>query len=192
VEAKEFLEPCKAITTLQIARDVRTNSAVEISTALDNLPEDIKEICKELDSDEMKELDAAHMNDFSIRIPSTLLDLNIEEEMASVRTFQDIVQRQQMAREQLIFLLLKSRCQFGSSDAARDYYEMDEIAEKLKKRKQLLSDALELEGLDVSQIVDNAKNKKKKQKDDEEEKLPPISWYKPEGDGNLVESDKLG
>jgi hypothetical protein len=167
---------------LQIARDVRTNSAVEISTELDRLPDDIKDVCRKMDAGEVQELDAAQTNDFSIRIPSNLLDLNIEEEMASVRTFQDIVQRQQTARKKLIYLLLKSRCQFGSTDAARDYYQIDDIASKLKKRKQMLSDALELEGLDTSQIDEETKNKKKKKGKEstaDEEELPPISWYKP-------------
>jgi hypothetical protein len=183
VEAKEFLEPCKAIATLQIARDVRAHTALEISTGIANLPEDIVQACKDLQSGQIDELDAAKINDYSVRIPSNLLDLNIEDELGSVHTYQDIVQRQKKAREQLILLLLKSRCQFGSEDAAKDFYATRAINKKLEKRKQLLSDALELEGLDTSEIMDDNNKKETSEQD-----LPSISWYKnPEED--TVESE---
>mmetsp|Transcript_4446 Transcript_4446/g.8205 ORF Transcript_4446/g.8205 Transcript_4446/m.8205 type:complete len:428 (-) Transcript_4446:1386-2669(-) len=187
VEAKEFLEPCKAIATLQIARDVRTSTAVEISTALANLPTDIQETCKELDSGTLPELDAAQTNDFSIRIPSNLLDLDIDDETSTLHTFQDIVQRQQKAREKLIQLLVKSRCQFGANDAARAFYSTEGLADKLQKRKQLLSDALELEGLDTSQIVDNNSGSNKKR--DQGQDLEPFSWYTPEEDKEVTAPD---
>jgi hypothetical protein len=195
VESREFLDPCKAITSLQIARDVRTNSAVEICMALTNLPDDIQQSAESMASGTLSQLDTASINDYSIRIPSTLLDLDIGEELVSLRVFQDIVQRQKMAREKLIYLLLKSRCQFGSTDAARDYNQMDTVVlKKLQKRKQMLSDALELEGLDTSQIADdkeeemggkNSKGKKKKVTKEKEE-LPPLAWYKPDGDDEIV------
>ncbi|KAG7360356.1 hypothetical protein IV203_035455 [Nitzschia inconspicua] len=180
VEAKEFLEPCKAIATLQIARDVRANTALEISTGITNLPEDIVQTCKDLQSGAMEELDTAKINDYSVRIPSSLLDLNMEEELNSVQTYQDILQRQKRAREELIKLLLKSRCEFGSQAAAKDYYATATISEKLRKRKQLLSDALELEGLDTSQIVDDKDDDKKKKKESMKDDLPSIEWYNPE------------
>ncbi|KAG7350716.1 hypothetical protein IV203_010076 [Nitzschia inconspicua] len=180
VEAKEFLEPCKAIATLQIARDVRANTALEISTGITNLPEDIVQTCKDLQSGAMKELDTAKINDYSVRIPSSLLDLNMEEELNSVQTYQDILQRQKRAREELIKLLLKSRCEFGSQAAAKDYYATATISEKLRKRKQLLSDALELEGLDTSQLVDDKDDDKKKKKESMKDDLPSIEWYNPE------------
>ena len=190
IESREFLDPCKAITTLQIAREVRTNTAVEISTALANLPADILTACEDLDSGKLQELDTATTSEFSIRIPSSLIDLDIDEETSSLNLFQDIVQRQQKAREKLIYLLLKSRCRFGSMEAARDFNEIDSIADKLKKRKELLSDALELEGLDTNQINDNdnddnntgldASKNSQDQKRDHEEELPPLTWYKPD------------
>jgi hypothetical protein len=158
---------------------------LEISAALANLPTDILDICKDMDAGNLQELDATAVNDLSIRIPSNLLDLNIEEEMASLRTFQDIVQRQRKAREKLIYLLLKSRCQFGSDVAARDFYLMEGIEEKLKKRKQLLGDALDLEGFDVSEIDKDSKEKNSAN-EALEERLPPLLWYKPE---EMKESD---
>uniref|UniRef100_A0A7S4ERL5 CID domain-containing protein n=1 Tax=Pseudo-nitzschia australis TaxID=44445 RepID=A0A7S4ERL5_9STRA len=176
VESREFLDPCKAITTLQIARDVRTNTALEISTALTNLPADVLTACQDLNSGKLDELDIATTNEFSIRIPSSLIDMDIDEESSSLNMFQDIVQRQQKAREKLIYLLLKSRCKFGSMEAARAFYEVDTLTQKVEKRKELLSDALELEGLDTSEIATGNSNSKKHDHED----LPPLTWYEPD------------
>lgn len=190
VEPREFLDPCKAVTSLQIARDVRTSSAVEVSTALSQLPEDVLEAAAELADGRRSALDVSQVNDYSVRIPSSLLDLDVDEELSGLRMFQDIVSRQKLAREKLLHLLLKSRCQFGSVEAARDYDQMGSVVlEKLKKRKQLLGDALELEGLDPTQIIaaddghgEKAKSRKQRRGgDSEEEPLPPLAWYRPEG-----------
>jgi hypothetical protein len=153
-----------------------------------NLPEDIIETCKDLKSGQLKELDTAMTNEFSIRIPSVLIDMDINEESSNLNMFQDIVQRQQKAREKLIYLLLKSRCQFGSTEAARDYYEIDNVAENLKKRKEKLSDALELEGLDTSVINDSTETANKNSQ--QEEELAPLAWYKPDNDNDNDDDDK--
>ena len=148
-----------------------------------NLPEDIIETCKDLKSGQLKELDTAMTNEFSIRIPSVLIDMDINEESSNLNMYQDIVQRQQKAREKLIYLLLKSRCQFGSTEAARDFYEIDNVAENLKKRKEKLSDALELEGLDTSVIInDSTETTNKNSQQQQEQELAPLTWYKPDND----------
>lgn len=148
-----------------------------------NLPEDIIETCKDLKSGQLKELDTAMTNEFSIRIPSVLIDMDINEESSNLNMYQDIVQRQQKAREKLIYLLLKSRCQFGSTEAARDFYEIDNVAENLKKRKEKLSDALELEGLDTSVIInDSTETTNKNSQQQQEQELAPLAWYKPDND----------
>ena len=147
-----------------------------------NLPEDIIETCKDLKSGQLKELDTAMTNEFSIRIPSVLIDMDINEESSNLNMYQDIVQRQQKAREKLIYLLLKSRCQFGSTEAARDFYEIDNVAENLKKRKEKLSDALELEGLDTSVIINDSTETTNKNSQQQEQELAPLAWYKPDHD----------
>ena len=147
-----------------------------------NLPEDIIETCKDLKSGQLKELDTAMTNEFSIRIPSVLIDMDINEESSNLNMYQDIVQRQQKAREKLIYLLLKSRCQFGSTEAARDFYEIDNVAENLKKRKEKLSDALELEGLDTSVIINDSTETTNKNSQQQEQELAPLTWYKPDND----------
>lgn len=144
------------------------------------MPADIKTACEDLDSGKVSELDTATTNDFSIRIPSSLIDLDIDEEASNLNMFQDIVQRQQKAREKLIYLLLRSRCKFGSTEAAQEFYEIDDLAKKLKNRKELLSDALELEGLDTNEIGNNSKTRKR----DLDEELPTLTWYTPDNDGS--------
>lgn len=188
VESREFLDPCKAITTLQIARDIRTNTAVEISTALKNLPADILSTGQDLDNGILQELDTAMTNEFSIRIPSSLIDIDMTEETSSLNTFQDIIDRQKKAREKLIYLLLKSRCKFGSSEAAHEFCEIDNLVENLKKRKEALSDALELEGLDTNEIGNNTVTKNTSsqvKKGSCEQKLSPLKWYKPDGSNEV-------
>lgn len=87
-------------------------------------------------------------------------------------------------------------------EAAREFHEIDNLSEKLKKRKELLSDALELEGLDTNEIGNNIDvNNKTSQvvKRDREKELPPLTWYKPddkegcasrEGEEVAIESNK--
>ena len=68
-------------------------------------------------------------------------------------------------------------------EAAREFHEIDNLSEKLKKRKELLSDALELEGLDTNEIGNDidANNKSSPAvKADRVKELPPFTWYKPD------------
>jgi hypothetical protein len=180
------LDPCKAIATLQIARDLRNDSAVQLSSLLSNLPSDILEACQKAppsasggeDDDDDEELDAATIRDYSIRIPAQLLDMDLEEQIHTIRTFREIVIQQQAARKQLIHLLLKSRCQFGSHEAAQEYFDLKETSQKLKRRRQLLSDALELEGLD-NEMIDDTTDFESALHD-----LPEMTWYNKDKEDN--------
>jgi hypothetical protein len=183
VESRDFLMPCKAIATLQIARDLRNDAAVQLSSLISSIPEDIKKACREakekkdIGEDDV-ELPPGLARDFSIRIHESLLDMDLEEQWQNVRTFQDIVERQREARKKLIFLLIQSRCQFGSNEAAEKFYSLQETTEMLKRRKDLLSDAMALEGLDFesSDAVDNGR---------ELDDLDPLTWYDKPNDENV-------
>lgn len=173
MDAKEFLQPCKGIATLQIARDLRNDAPVQLGSLLDNLPKDILEKLSSSaknDDDDDDPLSEETIEDYSQRMPSKLLDLDLPEQKANIATFKDILKRQEEARKTLIHLLLKSRCQFGSDQAAKDFLELEHTSESLKKRKQFLTDALELEGLD-SEIVDTTDLYEGLSK------LPKLSWY---------------
>jgi hypothetical protein len=166
------LDPCKAIATLQIARDLRNDTAVQLSSYLGNLPQDIQEACEANPKGDNADdtMDAATIRDYSIRIPSKFLDLDLQDQVQTIQTFQELVKKQQAARQMLTYLLLKSRCSFGSQAAAQEFLQLQETSQKLQRRKQLLSDALELEGLDA-EIIDSTNFEK------ELDALPPLSWY---------------
>ena len=81
-----------------------------------------------------------------------------------------------------------ARILFGKEkDSTDEDIPIDEILDKLKKRKEALSDALALEGLDVEE---DAEEEKKLEK--EEKNLVPFSWFVEEdeelADDNAIES----
>jgi len=115
------------------------------------MPEDVRAACaKAAESDNNTyELDDTKARDFSLRINSSLLDMDLDEQLQNVQTFRNIVDRQRQERELLIKLLIQSRCKFGAEEAAEAFYKADRSKEEMLSRKHILSDAMELEGLDV-------------------------------------------
>lgn len=172
VEPKVFLEPCKAVATLQIARDVRNDTPVQIHGLLQRLPKDILEAAEK--GVDVETLDTATIRDYSIRIPQALLETDLPEAIQTIETFQDIIRKQQAARKTILNLLIKSRCQMGSEDAARLFFQLEETSKALQKKRQLLGDALELEGMDSELDKSNLQEPL--------EELSSLSWYKGDGD----------
>jgi hypothetical protein len=184
VDSGQFQEPCRAIATLQIARDLRNDGAVQLSSLLSAMPEDVRAACAASAENENKyELEDATARDFSVRIDSSLLDMDLDEQLQNVQTFRNIVDRQRQAREQLIRLLIQSRCKFGADEAASAFHGADRAKAELLRRKHVLTDAMELEGLDVVAEDTAAAS----ELNDPEEDLAPLSWYTKahEGDGPL-------
>jgi hypothetical protein len=167
VDAKEFLEPCKALATLQIARDLRADAAAQLTSILASVPEDVKKSYRGLKGDEITE---EQVEILSVQLTDNLLDVDLDEALQNVETFRELVQKQHAARKHLVNLLLKSRCQFGSNEAAKAFFGLDEILNKLQRRKDLLSDAMDLEGLDFVEGDKTGENEASKI-------LDPISWY---------------
>ena len=177
MEAREFLEPCKAIATLQIARDLRNDAAVQLSSRLSAIPEEIQAVCRNAQKEVEEtgtalELSAEQASKFAEMIGDDILDVDLDDALLNLKTFVGLVKQQQEARRQLIRLLIQSRCQFGSNDAAELYYSLDDMLKTLKERKHLLSDAMDLEGLDF-EADDQA------DVDDNDKKLEPLEWYEP-------------
>eukprot|EP00545_Synedropsis_sp_CCMP1620_P007349 CAMPEP_0119004018 /NCGR_PEP_ID=MMETSP1176-20130426/898_1 /TAXON_ID=265551 /ORGANISM="Synedropsis recta cf, Strain CCMP1620" /LENGTH=417 /DNA_ID=CAMNT_0006955675 /DNA_START=65 /DNA_END=1318 /DNA_ORIENTATION=- len=175
VEAREFLEPCKAVATLQITRDLRSESTVHLGSWLSAIPKDIREDLakykKEQDeTGQEPELDDAKIEEYSIGLSSEVLDLNIEESLESARSYREIVLKLRAARQKLFHLLVKSRCEFGSEEAAKAFFTLDGVSEKLQKRKLLLLDAMDLEGLEPPKQATEEPTKE----------LDGISWYNPD------------
>lgn len=170
---------CKAIATLQIARDMRNDSAVQLSSLLKALPEELQQVCEEADQ-EVKETGKQYQmpdnkaREFSLKTSEKLLDMDLQEQVQNVRTFLEIVEKQREARERLIYLLIRSRCQFGADEAAEQFYKLDDTLVQLQTVKEKLQDAMELEGLDFEEAVPSSPKKKA----EGEPELKPLSWYK--------------
>lgn len=175
VEAREFLEPCKAVATLQITRDLRSDSTVHLRSYLTSIPKEIREDMeaykKQLDeTGEMPELDEKKVGQYSTALSSDLLDLNIEEALDNVRSFREIVKKLKTARAKLFHLLIKSRCDFGSHQAAEAFLGLDSLTEKLESRRGPLLDAMDLEGLEPP----------KEEAEEVTKEFESFTWYNPE------------
>lgn len=128
-------------------------------------------------------------------ISDDVLDLNIDDAIKNVKQYKEIIVEQREARKALIDMLIKSRCRFGSMEAAEAFYAIGEKEEKLKKRRLLLQDAMELEGLDV--LEDDEENEDDNMEADltgaDEGELAPLTWYekeKAEAEGGEGDSAK--
>jgi hypothetical protein len=181
VKPADFIEPCRSVATLQIARDLRNDGAVNLFSLLSGLPEEVRAECAEAaeQEDKYSGLHEDKARPFSQKIAESLLDMDMPEQLQNIRNFRDIVQRQRQARKQVIDLLISSRCNFGANDAAAAFYGSNGIQEMLQQRKQTLVDAMELEGLDVEEEKSRAVP----------EELAPFTWYEP-GDTADVDADE--
>ncbi|KAI2513917.1 hypothetical protein MHU86_301 [Fragilaria crotonensis] len=175
VEAREFLDPCKAVATLQITRDLRSESSVHLRSLLTAIPKDIRKDMEAYkkqrdESGEMPELDEAKVEYYSRGLHSEILDLSVEEALDNVRSFREIVTKLKAAREKLFHLLIKSRCEFGSRQAAQAFLDIEELTEKLRKRKELILDAMDLEGVEPPD----------EKPEEPMKELEGFSWYNPD------------
>ena len=166
VDPKTLLEPTRTIASLQIARDLRNDGAVQLASLLSNLPDNIKQSCTD-----KEELTADKARDYAMRIPDVLIDMDLEEQLQSIRMYRDIVKRQGAARQKLIRALIQSRCQFGASEAADAFETAHRARGQLLKRKQVLMDAMELEGLDVTEEEKNFHAQ-------DTTEFAPLEWHK--------------
>ena len=176
---------------------------MNLSSVLSNIPSDVEEACniitsskqQQWDKDEQIVTNLAELlpDDSLANLPDDLLDLDLQYARQSLQTYKEAIRQQRKARLQCLRLLLQSRFSFGSLDAALafgcggnsgakvedgDYgndnnTDMAVILEKLKERKEALSDAMALEGLDVEEDTEEEKKLEMK----EEEGLKLLSWF---------------
>ena len=184
VEPSQFLEACRVIASIQITRDLGSDAAMNLSSALSGIPQEVEEACNSilLTQQQRKTGDAEDKVPVEMlsKISDEVLDVDIKYARQSLQNYREAIRQQRMARMQCLNLLLQSRCSFGSIEAARAFYGGDDAAgdvnmiailEKLKKRKEILVDAMALEGLDVEEDEEETKLAK------EEEELTPLSWF---------------
>ena len=184
VEPSQFLEACKVIASIQITRDLGSDVAMNLSSALSSIPLEVEKACNVIltqqqnGRDETTPItDLVPVENLS-NLPDEVLDLDIKYARQSLQTYREAIRQQRMARLQCLHLLLQSRCSFGSVEAARAFcggnvgcVSMNAVLERLKKRKEMLVDAMALEGLDVEEDEEEKKLEK------EEEELKPLSWF---------------
>mmetsp|Transcript_35546 Transcript_35546/g.72706 ORF Transcript_35546/g.72706 Transcript_35546/m.72706 type:complete len:512 (+) Transcript_35546:160-1695(+) len=195
VEPAKFLEASKVIASLQIARDLGSDAAMNLSSALGSVPAEVEQACSTIHTQQQEGGDKGTSSSIEellsteqlSNLPDEILDIDLDYARKSLQTYREAILQQRKARLQCLQLLLQSRCSFGSLDAARAFgcddgsdEGMNIILEQLKKVKEKLIDAMALEGLDVEE--DDADEKKMKE---EEEQLKPLSWFP----GQMKESE---
>lgn len=166
---------------------------MNLSSVFGHISPEIEELCKTMKQQNEADEDDASKEKRSkmlTKLPDDFLDLDLKYAKQSLLTYSNAIRQQKRARAQCLHLLLQSRCSFGSMEAARiifgenkmdssadDTPNIDDILEKLKRRKEELTDALALEGLDVEE---DAEEEKKLEK--EEKVIVPFSWFLEEGE----------
>ena len=185
VEPQEFLDAVKVISSIQIARDLGSDAAMNISSVLSGVPPEVREACsKILDQKSKGEAQTPVQDmisaDVLANLPKDLLDMDMKRARQTLQSYREAIRQQRRARLHCLHLLMQSRCSFGSLDAARafcggeDGVDMDSMLRKLDSRRVALTDAMALEGLDVED--DDAEEERRMERD---LKLP--TWFPGQG-----------
>jgi hypothetical protein len=171
------LESTRTLASLQIARDLRNDGAVQLSSLLSALPDNIKQnALTNKDNEEVgnspstEELSNVTLRDYAMRTSDELLDMDLEEQLQSIRMYRDIVKQQRTSRKELIRALIQSRCEFGAQNVAGAFDGADRSRAELHTRRLILIDAMELEGRDVTEEEKNAGIV--------EDNFAPLEWHK--------------
>jgi len=186
VEINQLQAPCKSIATVQITRDLHSDTAHSVAALLSTVPDTVLKACqdaiKQSTPTKGKENDnnkrAALIDLKSLpTIPDPVLDLNLKQILSNVRSHRDIIQKQKVARKTLVDLLVQSRCQFGSRDTAEIYYGLRETIDRLQSCKSKVLDAMELEGLDREGIDGNGDPHGGNKESGQEDALKDFEWF---------------
>ena len=154
-----------------------------ISTALSTLSPDVEAACRKALEDAGGDKSKVSIDlDAMPSISDDVLDINIDDAIKTVQQYGEIILKQREARKALIDQIIKSRCKFGSMEAAEAFFGIGAKEEKLKKRRDLLQDAMELEGLDVLEDEETKGDDKDVdlKGDAASAELPPLTWYQKE------------
>lgn len=162
VSMKQLQDPCRAVATLQIARDLRHDSAVQLAAILAELPLVIRQRINNNNNNDNNTDNNNHQpwileedkaRDLSIQTNELTLDMDIPEQLSNLRIYKEIMEKQGQARRELIRLLIQSRCQFGNNTNDNSATDHDLLLSSMQasfiKRKNALVDAMDLEGLEL-------------------------------------------
>jgi hypothetical protein len=169
---QQLVESAKAIATMQITRDLQNDNSHTLSTILNKVPMNVFQRCKELLLLQEQANDKSSLSKENIisMIPDDVLDLDISTSLNNVRLHRDIILKQKQLRQDCTTLLIQSRCNFGSHDAAAAYYtSIDDLIKRVESVQDRISDAAELEGLDFEDNVT--------EEQEEVNKLKDFDWF---------------
>ena len=132
VEPSQFLDACKVIASIQITRDLGSDAAMNLSSALSNIPPEVEEACNTILEQQKQNDGQDETTPTSVmellsnpevlsNLPDEVLDLDLKYARQSLQTYREAIRQQRKARLQCLKLLLASRCSFGSMDAARAF-----------------------------------------------------------------------
>ncbi len=175
MDAEQILIPYRSIATSQIARELRHDAIERISTIVNSVNVPMKHDPEQQQQQQQIEHEQQYTDEF--------LDLPLREALQTIEHYRNAIQHQYAARRQCVELLLKSRCQFGSTEAAEEFFSLQNKIKLLQQHILLLQDAMELEGLDFETV--------KKEEDEATatteindmtmeqrlQSLEPITWY---------------
>eukprot|EP00559_Dactyliosolen_fragilissimus_P004561 CAMPEP_0184858250 /NCGR_PEP_ID=MMETSP0580-20130426/3387_1 /TAXON_ID=1118495 /ORGANISM="Dactyliosolen fragilissimus" /LENGTH=443 /DNA_ID=CAMNT_0027354323 /DNA_START=284 /DNA_END=1615 /DNA_ORIENTATION=+ len=154
VQISELQLPCKSISSMQINRDLRSDTATQLSAIISTIPQEVINGCEASDKDE--ENDTPQFDQKMMEsIPDEFLDLDLDKAIADVKIYRDIIAKQMEARHKCLELLIKSRCKFKAQETAELYYSLESKIEHLKGKKRKIFDAMELEGLDFEGLEED-------------------------------------
>ena len=195
VQMKELQDPCRSVATFQIARELHNDTAQKVASLLSELPEPVRTYLQQQQKKPKDDSESTPpplpkeetIRDWSLQVSDAALDLDLEEQLANVQLFANVVEQQRKARQLLIVLLIRSRCRFGSAEAAQAMMTRAlQAAPELQRRKQVLVDAMDLEGLELSTGEQGDENDKARADAAEQEvqqaQRLTLHWWQKEND----------
>merc|ERR1740139_131278 len=188
VEINQLQAPCKSIATVQITRDLHSDTAHSVSSLLATVPDTVLKACQDAikqsptkGKGKGKDIDNKRAAPIDLKslpsIPDPVLDINLKQILSNVRSHRDIIQKQKVARKTLVDLLVQSRCHFGSRDTAEIYYGLRETISRLQSCKSKGLDAMELEGLDREGIDGNGDLHGGSKESSGDDALKDFEWF---------------
>merc|ERR1711862_52545 len=175
------------------------DSATRYSQLLQTIPSKIVDYANTLQQQQHKSSELSSpldniMNkkttpDLSI-LSDDVLDIPINEVIQEVQTLSKSIQTQYDARMNLLQQLYTCKCNFGSKTAAKEYYNVQEMLTMIQKKKEILEDAMELEGVDIEDIKKNSSYASSSRNDDDWKELTDFDWYTKEENGVDDEKDE--
>jgi len=166
-------DSCKSITSMQINRDLRSDTTLHYSMLLSMVPDCVISACSAAFDTQSKlnTKNGIYINsEIMEALPDDVLDLDISNAITNVKIYGDIISQQRASKQKCIELLFKTNFQFGSEKAAKLFYYLVSREEVLQGRKEKIRDAMELEGLDFEGLEDEDSYR-------DEDTLSEFTWY---------------